>query len=385
MDAKKFGAFISERRKEQHMTQAGLAGKIGVTDKAVSRWERGLGFPDINTMEPLAEALDVSLLELMRSEMQTTEGANVKKDEAAEKDGTVEMNEAAEKNGMAEKREKAEKKYTSAEVTEMMQSMEEIRKQQQRQDKIAGYLAIPVMLIVAAIFKLSGHANFGGAVFAGLLGAGAIVCIYYLWENREDKESRKVYGFFTIVMTGIFLILCSFMIPDGFWEHHKQEATLITCVVNLAIVVYMFGLVIKKINREKKNPAIIMVVVVLELVLVMWILQSFAARSIENADGTSKGVVAEQFATQLLLNEKDVEEDWIRGYNYVQIDLHPDVYRVGFTYYANQKDVEIGKESVYGYDIQVDSEYMITIKEKSVAIGEDLWSKNTEVRKIKIQ
>ena len=50
-------------------------------------------------MEPLAEALDVSLLELMRSEMQTTEGANVKKDEAAEKDGTVEMNEAAEKTG----------------------------------------------------------------------------------------------------------------------------------------------------------------------------------------------------------------------------------------------------------------------------------------------
>ena len=180
-------------------------------------------------------------------------------------------------------------------------------------------------------------------------------------------------------MTGIFLILCSFMIPDGFWEHHKQEATLITCVVNLAIVVYMFGFVIKKINREKKNPAIIMVVVVLELVLVMWILQSFAARSIENADGTSKGVVAEQFAMQLLLNEKDVEEDWIRGYNYVQIDLHPDVYRVGFTYYANQKDVEIGKESVYGYDIQVDSEYMITIKEKSVAIGEDLWSKNTDL------
>lgn len=330
MDAKKFGAFISERRKEQHMTQAGLAGKIGVTDKAVSRWERGLGFPDINTMEPLATALGVSLLELMKSEI-ISEEVQMKKDESAEK------------------------KYTSAEVTEMMYSMEEIRKQQQRQDKIAGYLAIPVMLIVAAIFKLSGHANFGGAVFAGLLGAGAIVCVYYLWENREDKESRKVYGFFTIVMTGIFLILCSSMIPDGFWEHHKQEATLITCVVNLAIVVYMFGLVIKKINREKKNPAIIMV------------------------------VVAEQFATQLLLNEKDVEEDWIRGYNYVQIDLHPDVYRVGFTYYANQKDVEIGKESVYGYDIQVDSEYMITIKEKSVAIGEDLWSKNTEVRKIKIQ
>ena len=52
------------------MTQAELAGKIGVTDKAVSRWERGLGFPDINTMEPLADALGISLLELMRSEVQ---------------------------------------------------------------------------------------------------------------------------------------------------------------------------------------------------------------------------------------------------------------------------------------------------------------------------
>lgn len=112
----------------------------------------------------------------------------------------------------------------------------------------------------------------------GFWGLAPLFCCILLWGNREDKESRKVYGFFTIVMTGIFLILCSSMIPDGFWEHHKQEATLITCVVNLAIVVYMFGLVIKKINREKKNPAIIMVVVVLELVLVMWILQSFCCQ-----------------------------------------------------------------------------------------------------------
>lgn len=36
------------------MTQADLAEIIGVTDKAVSRWERGIGFPDINTLEPLA-------------------------------------------------------------------------------------------------------------------------------------------------------------------------------------------------------------------------------------------------------------------------------------------------------------------------------------------
>ena len=68
MDAHKFGAFVAQCRKERNMTQAELASKIQVTDKAVSRWERGIGFPDINTIEPLASALEVSVLELMKSE-----------------------------------------------------------------------------------------------------------------------------------------------------------------------------------------------------------------------------------------------------------------------------------------------------------------------------
>ena len=50
MDAKKFGMYITETRKERQMIQSELAEKIRVTDKAVSRWERGLGFPDINTL-----------------------------------------------------------------------------------------------------------------------------------------------------------------------------------------------------------------------------------------------------------------------------------------------------------------------------------------------
>lgn len=68
MDAKKFGAFIAAMRKENSMTQRELAGKLQVTDKAVSKWERGLGFPDINTIGPLADALGISILEVMRSE-----------------------------------------------------------------------------------------------------------------------------------------------------------------------------------------------------------------------------------------------------------------------------------------------------------------------------
>ena len=67
MEAIEFGQFIAEVRKSNHITQIELARKLNVTDKAVSRWERGLGFPDINTLEPLAAALGVSIVELMQA------------------------------------------------------------------------------------------------------------------------------------------------------------------------------------------------------------------------------------------------------------------------------------------------------------------------------
>ena len=70
MDVKKFGAFLASVRKENGLTQAELADKLHVTDKAVSRWERGIGFPDVSNFEPLAEAVGVSVVELIRSEKQ---------------------------------------------------------------------------------------------------------------------------------------------------------------------------------------------------------------------------------------------------------------------------------------------------------------------------
>lgn len=65
MDAKMFGAFLAQVRRVQGLTQAELAEQLHVTDKAVSRWERGVGLPDINTLEPLADALGLSLADLM--------------------------------------------------------------------------------------------------------------------------------------------------------------------------------------------------------------------------------------------------------------------------------------------------------------------------------
>lgn len=67
MEPQEFGAFIQLRRKELGLSQAQLAEKLHVTAKAVSRWERGVGFPDIKLLQPLADALEITLIELMQS------------------------------------------------------------------------------------------------------------------------------------------------------------------------------------------------------------------------------------------------------------------------------------------------------------------------------
>ena len=69
MDPKEFGVFIQTRRKELGMNQAQLAEKLHVTAKAVSRWERGVGFPSIELLQPLADALEITIAELMQSKL----------------------------------------------------------------------------------------------------------------------------------------------------------------------------------------------------------------------------------------------------------------------------------------------------------------------------
>lgn len=68
MDNNKIGEFIASLRKEKGLTQQELGNKLFVTDKAVSKWERGLGFPDITILEKLADELDVEVSELLSGE-----------------------------------------------------------------------------------------------------------------------------------------------------------------------------------------------------------------------------------------------------------------------------------------------------------------------------
>lgn len=73
MKKQTLGMMISTLRKEKGMTQLELAEKMGVTDKAVSKWERDLSFPDINSIPKLAEIFEVTVDELMQVKTETKE------------------------------------------------------------------------------------------------------------------------------------------------------------------------------------------------------------------------------------------------------------------------------------------------------------------------
>ena len=82
IDKVKFGAFVSELRKEKGITQKELAGKLFISDKAISKWETGHSVPDITLLVPLAEVLDVTVTELLEcKKIEKAESLNVEQAE----------------------------------------------------------------------------------------------------------------------------------------------------------------------------------------------------------------------------------------------------------------------------------------------------------------
>ena len=65
------GAAIKQLREQRNLTQAELADRIGVSAKTVSKWETAKGLPDVSLLEPLAKALNISVIELMNGEQIT--------------------------------------------------------------------------------------------------------------------------------------------------------------------------------------------------------------------------------------------------------------------------------------------------------------------------
>ena len=81
MDITKIGKFIAECRKKKNLTQEQLAEKLFITDRAVSKWERGLSLPDADKMLDLCSILDINVNELLIGEKIDTEDYEKKTDE----------------------------------------------------------------------------------------------------------------------------------------------------------------------------------------------------------------------------------------------------------------------------------------------------------------
>lgn len=178
MDAQKFGTFIAQCRKEKSMTQSELAAKIMVTDKAVSRWERGKGFPDINLLLPLAEALEVSVLELMHSERQ---------------------------------KEKVQLFQDDTIIVHLMENAVEMNKQNKQQDRIIACISCITMFFVTFFIKFYGYGSIGGGIVAGAFIAFIPIGFYLLISNRKDITGRKIYTIFTVLGICLTLALLTFL------------------------------------------------------------------------------------------------------------------------------------------------------------------------------
>lgn len=83
MDPKQFGQFISAERAAKGMTQKELAEKLGVTDKAISKWERGVCLPDVAKFDNIATALDLTDIEVLRAHRIPPEPSDVSAPEKA--------------------------------------------------------------------------------------------------------------------------------------------------------------------------------------------------------------------------------------------------------------------------------------------------------------
>ena len=81
MDCSKVGKLIFGLRKEKGMTQKQLADALNISDKAISKWERGLGCPDVSLLRKLSEVLNINIEKILLGDLEpnNADGGNMKK------------------------------------------------------------------------------------------------------------------------------------------------------------------------------------------------------------------------------------------------------------------------------------------------------------------
>ncbi len=163
MDQYKIGKFIAERRKEQHMTQKELADRLGITDRAVSKWENGRCMPDLSLLQPLSKALGIRVNDLLSGEIIADEHF----------------------------REKSEQNLVD---------MAELNHLKSIKTGMYGMLAVLLILLIYCWVKGSGTYGFGAMLFAFVA-----FSFLYRWYTTKDKN-LLIYGLINAVSSVVNLI-----------------------------------------------------------------------------------------------------------------------------------------------------------------------------------
>lgn len=152
------------------MTQKDLAEKLSVTPKAVSRWERSIGYPDIETFEALASALDIPVLNLF------------------------DCGDTGEE-------------ITTDNLMKIVHDSVEIdRRNSHIQERTVSGIIIVVTILTSLLFYMGGYGNLGGSIFFGLLSSGIVVSLFYLLSEDDNRNIRiygSIFAVFLIAVIGI--------------------------------------------------------------------------------------------------------------------------------------------------------------------------------------
>lgn len=196
MDKEKFGNFIANMRRDLGMTQQVLADQLHVTDKAVSKWERGLCYPDLTVLESLAAALGLTVAELMACEKHREETAPAGCNE-----------------------------------TDMSSLLEIANESQQRQKKriclFACLLALASILLAVLIFLLTA-ANINSFEYVTFVGKKTNADGYFVYVEEDDRllclrcPDRQMYDTIDVVNDRVYSI-------NYRWNRFTYQGTLYQC------------------------------------------------------------------------------------------------------------------------------------------------------------
>ena len=215
MDIQKTGTLIAELRRQKHMTQKELAAKLQVTDKAVSKWERGAGYPEITTVPLLAKELGVTTNEILTGSRASAAPAT--DEPPAEKAADVNLSETVE-------------------------YMEELRQQKSMRRKNIAFLGMTAAFLTAVFVCCLCNYVIDGRFDWSLYVVGSVVMAWLTAAPILKFPRHRLaaaMGGFTISLVPL-LLLIEFLCPAKNWVVPFALPIAAISLVSLWAVVLLF-------------------------------------------------------------------------------------------------------------------------------------------------